>query len=188
MSDSWIALKLDAQFDGTYLMPSVLMTSTMKSEPGTPPMRLPPGPPGGGGALGGAGGVVGGGDVRVRRQRRRRARRCLLFGLRERGGRDGGGGACGDDARQEFAAIGHGILLSPNLNLGASSGMNLARSFSIQHPRRRTWHAPTRQPPGRSKTPPPTTKTAGYSPAPRAPAWMPTPSSPTATWTRKSSS
>src|SRR3954466_9648478 len=39
ISDSWIALKLDAQFAGRYLMPSILMTSTMKSEPGTPPMR-----------------------------------------------------------------------------------------------------------------------------------------------------
>src|SRR5256885_14488261 len=41
MSDSWIALKLEAQFAGRYLMPSVLITSTMKSEPGTPPMREP---------------------------------------------------------------------------------------------------------------------------------------------------
>src|SRR5918912_2500198 len=32
--------KLEAQFAGQYLMLSVLMTSTMKSEPGTPPMRL----------------------------------------------------------------------------------------------------------------------------------------------------
>src|SRR5689334_10433295 len=32
--------KLEAQFDGKYLMSSVLMTSTMKSEPATPPMRL----------------------------------------------------------------------------------------------------------------------------------------------------
>jgi hypothetical protein len=39
ISDSWIALKLEAQFADRYLMPSVLMTSTMKSEPGTPPMR-----------------------------------------------------------------------------------------------------------------------------------------------------
>src|SRR4051812_50155566 len=39
MSDSWIALKLEAQFAGRYLMPSVLITSTMKSDPGTPPMR-----------------------------------------------------------------------------------------------------------------------------------------------------
>src|SRR5262245_33372770 len=31
--------KLDAQFDGTYLICSVLMTSTMKSEPATPLMR-----------------------------------------------------------------------------------------------------------------------------------------------------
>src|SRR6267142_5491398 len=31
--------KLEAQFAGRYLMPSVLMTSTMKSEPGTPLMR-----------------------------------------------------------------------------------------------------------------------------------------------------
>src|SRR2546422_6802207 len=34
-----MARKLEAQFDGQYLMSSVLMTSTMKSEPGTPPMR-----------------------------------------------------------------------------------------------------------------------------------------------------
>src|SRR5947209_660484 len=34
-----MARKLEAQFDGTYLISSVLMTSTMKSEPGTPPMR-----------------------------------------------------------------------------------------------------------------------------------------------------
>src|SRR5712691_53897 len=34
-----MARKLEAQFDGRYLMSSVLMTSTMKSEPGTPPMR-----------------------------------------------------------------------------------------------------------------------------------------------------
>src|ERR1700687_5540749 len=34
-----MARKLDAQFDGRYLMSSVLMTSTMKSEPGTPPIR-----------------------------------------------------------------------------------------------------------------------------------------------------
>src|SRR5262245_22390144 len=34
-----MARKLDAQFDGQYLMSSVLMTSIMKSEPGTPPMR-----------------------------------------------------------------------------------------------------------------------------------------------------
>src|SRR3954465_6302108 len=40
MSDSWIARKLEAQLAGRYLMPSVLITSTMKSEPGTPPMRL----------------------------------------------------------------------------------------------------------------------------------------------------
>src|SRR4051812_35722151 len=33
--------KLEAQFDGRYLMSNVLMTSTMKSEPATPPMRLP---------------------------------------------------------------------------------------------------------------------------------------------------
>ena len=32
--------KLEAQFDGRYLMSSVLMTSTMKSEPAGPPMRL----------------------------------------------------------------------------------------------------------------------------------------------------
>src|SRR5258708_40059072 len=32
--------KLEAQFDGRYLMSSVLMTSTMKSEPGTPPIRF----------------------------------------------------------------------------------------------------------------------------------------------------
>src|SRR2546430_4044180 len=31
--------KLDAGLDGRYLMSRVLMTSTMKSEPGTPPMR-----------------------------------------------------------------------------------------------------------------------------------------------------
>src|SRR3954464_8582930 len=41
MSDSWIALKLEAQFAGRDLMPSVLITSTMKSDPGTPPMREP---------------------------------------------------------------------------------------------------------------------------------------------------
>src|SRR5712691_1094576 len=34
-----MARKLEAQFDGRYLMSSVLMTSTMKSEPGTPPIR-----------------------------------------------------------------------------------------------------------------------------------------------------
>src|SRR5215510_7385264 len=39
MIDSWMARKLEAQFDGQYLMSSVLMTSIMKSEPGTPPMR-----------------------------------------------------------------------------------------------------------------------------------------------------
>src|SRR5438876_959771 len=32
--------KLEAQFDGRYLMSSVLMTSTMKSDPATPPIRL----------------------------------------------------------------------------------------------------------------------------------------------------
>src|SRR6185436_50586 len=32
--------KLEAQFDGRYLMSSVLMTSTMKSEPATPPIRF----------------------------------------------------------------------------------------------------------------------------------------------------
>src|SRR5882672_605399 len=31
-----MARKLDAQFEGRYLMSSVLMTSTMKSEPGMP--------------------------------------------------------------------------------------------------------------------------------------------------------
>src|SRR5262249_24223931 len=36
MSDSWSARKLDAGLDGVYLMSSVLMTSTMKSDPGTP--------------------------------------------------------------------------------------------------------------------------------------------------------
>src|SRR5271166_6017393 len=39
MSDSCSARKLEAGFDGRYLMSSVLMTSTMKSEPATPPMR-----------------------------------------------------------------------------------------------------------------------------------------------------
>src|SRR5262245_2353525 len=34
-----MARKLEAQFDGAYLMSSVLMTSTMKSEPGRPPIR-----------------------------------------------------------------------------------------------------------------------------------------------------
>src|SRR4051794_41630622 len=34
-----MARKLDAQFEGRYLMSSVLITSTMKSEPATPPMR-----------------------------------------------------------------------------------------------------------------------------------------------------
>src|SRR5262245_28961827 len=34
-----MARKLEAGFDGRYLMSSVLMTSTMKSEPATPPMR-----------------------------------------------------------------------------------------------------------------------------------------------------
>src|SRR5712691_11736652 len=34
-----MARKLEAQFDGQYLMSSVLMTSTMKSEPGTPGTR-----------------------------------------------------------------------------------------------------------------------------------------------------
>src|SRR5260221_5236360 len=31
--------ELEAQFDGAYLISSVLITSTMKSEPGVPPMR-----------------------------------------------------------------------------------------------------------------------------------------------------
>src|SRR6185503_9740595 len=35
-----MARKLEAQFDGRYLMSSVLMTSTMKSEPATPPIRF----------------------------------------------------------------------------------------------------------------------------------------------------
>src|SRR5690348_2231077 len=39
MSDSCSPRKLEAQFDGRYLMPSDLITSTMKSEPGTPWMR-----------------------------------------------------------------------------------------------------------------------------------------------------
>src|SRR5262245_55000258 len=34
-----MARKLEAQFEGQYLMSRVLITSTMKSEPGTPPMR-----------------------------------------------------------------------------------------------------------------------------------------------------
>src|SRR6266446_6812549 len=34
-----MARKLEAGLDGRYLISSVLMTSTMKSEPGTPPMR-----------------------------------------------------------------------------------------------------------------------------------------------------
>src|SRR5215475_2588438 len=34
-----MARKLDAGFDGRYLISRVLMTSTMKSEPGTPPIR-----------------------------------------------------------------------------------------------------------------------------------------------------
>src|SRR6267154_3830724 len=34
-----MARKLEAQFEGQYLMSSVLITSTMKSEPGTPPIR-----------------------------------------------------------------------------------------------------------------------------------------------------
>src|SRR3954469_7037585 len=34
-----MARKLDAQFEGMYLMPSVLMTSTMKSDPGNPLTR-----------------------------------------------------------------------------------------------------------------------------------------------------
>src|SRR6267154_1950149 len=34
-----MARKLEAQFEGRYLMSSVLMTSTMKSDPGTPPIR-----------------------------------------------------------------------------------------------------------------------------------------------------
>src|SRR5262245_11486321 len=33
--------KLEAGFDGRYLISSVLMTSTMKSEPATPPIRAP---------------------------------------------------------------------------------------------------------------------------------------------------
>src|SRR5882724_5446266 len=37
MSDSCSARKLDAGLQGRYLMSSVLMTSTMKSEPGLPP-------------------------------------------------------------------------------------------------------------------------------------------------------
>src|SRR3954471_654143 len=47
MSDSWIARKLEAQLAGRYLMPSDLITSTMKSEPGTPPMRFAACSPGG---------------------------------------------------------------------------------------------------------------------------------------------
>src|SRR6516165_5825786 len=39
ISDSWMARKLEAGLDGRYLISRVLMTSTMKSEPGTPPMR-----------------------------------------------------------------------------------------------------------------------------------------------------
>src|SRR5579871_4961223 len=39
MSDSWMPRKLEAQFDGRYLMSSVLITSTMKSDPATPLMR-----------------------------------------------------------------------------------------------------------------------------------------------------
>src|SRR5712692_8637238 len=39
MSDSWMARKLEAGFDGRYLISSFLMTSTMKSEPGTPLTR-----------------------------------------------------------------------------------------------------------------------------------------------------
>src|SRR5262249_49038321 len=34
-----MARKLEAGLDGRYLISRVLMTSTMKSEPGTPPMR-----------------------------------------------------------------------------------------------------------------------------------------------------
>src|SRR6478609_8372760 len=34
-----MARKLEAQFEGQYLMSSVLITSTMKSEPATPPIR-----------------------------------------------------------------------------------------------------------------------------------------------------
>src|SRR6266849_4003715 len=34
-----MARKLEAGLDGRYLISSVLMTSTMKSEPGTPPIR-----------------------------------------------------------------------------------------------------------------------------------------------------
>ena len=34
-----MARKLEAGFAGRYLMSSVLITSTMKSEPGTPPIR-----------------------------------------------------------------------------------------------------------------------------------------------------
>src|SRR5436305_10668127 len=34
-----MARKLEAGFDGRYLMSRVLITSTMKSEPGTPPIR-----------------------------------------------------------------------------------------------------------------------------------------------------
>src|SRR5262249_5752636 len=34
-----MARKLEAGFDGRYLMSRDLMTSTMKSEPGTPPIR-----------------------------------------------------------------------------------------------------------------------------------------------------
>src|SRR5258706_8058418 len=39
MSDSWMARKLEAQLAGRYLMSSVLMTSTMKSDPGMPGTR-----------------------------------------------------------------------------------------------------------------------------------------------------
>src|SRR5262249_44435170 len=39
LSDSGRRGNLEGWFDGSYLISSVLMTSTMKSEPGTPPMR-----------------------------------------------------------------------------------------------------------------------------------------------------
>src|SRR3954447_8824923 len=46
MSDSWMPRELEAQFAGQYLIPRVLMTSTMKSDPGVPPMRLGAASPG----------------------------------------------------------------------------------------------------------------------------------------------
>src|SRR5207253_8010060 len=111
MSDSWIARKLEAQFAGRYLMLSDLMTSTMKSEPGTPPMRLATCSPGG--------------CVSA-------AATCMVGGSAD-GARGAGSGAVWDSAGVTVVAAPvartrvrnlrrsvMGNLLSPNLNFGAT--------------------------------------------------------------------